>query len=76
MIGSRKNQKARRERLLEFDVSARQIDRLPGPVGLKLGARTPAEIAVSIVAEMTAERYGFEIPRPRAIADVPFAEVV
>ena len=74
VIGSRKNQKARRERLVEFDVTPRQIDRLHGPVGLKNGARTPAEIAVSILAELTAARYGFEIPQPRPIADVPFAE--
>ena len=65
VIGSRKNQKARRERLLEFDVSPRQIDQLHGPVGLKNGARTPAEIAVAILAEMTAARYGYDIPQPR-----------
>jgi xanthine dehydrogenase accessory factor len=58
-IGSRKNQARRRERLLEFDVSPEQIDRLHGPVGLRIGARTPPEIAVAIIAHMTAERYGF-----------------
>lgn len=58
-IGSRVNQERRRERLLEFDVSPDQIARLHGPVGLRIGARTPPEIAVAILAHMTAERYGF-----------------
>ena len=63
-IGSKANQQRRRERLLEFDVSAEQIARMHGPVGLKNGARTPPEIAVAILAEMTAVRYGYRIPEP------------
>ncbi len=63
-IGSKANQRRRRERLLEFDVTAEQLDRLHGPVGLKNGARTPPEIAVAILAEMTAVRYGYRIPEP------------
>lgn len=63
-IGSKANQQRRRERLLSFDLSAGQIDRLHGPVGLKNGARTPPEIAVAILAEMTAVRYGYRIPEP------------
>lgn len=63
-IGSKANQQRRRERLLQFDLSAEQIDRLHGPVGLKNGARTPPEIAVAILAEMTAVRYGYRIPEP------------
>ncbi|MGA2548579.1 MAG: XdhC family protein [Burkholderiaceae bacterium] len=70
-IGSRANQEKRRARLLEFDVSAEQLDRLFGPVGLKNGARTPPEIAVSILAQMTAQRYGYQIPDPIALADTP-----
>jgi xanthine dehydrogenase accessory factor len=63
-IGSRANQEKRRRRLLDFDVSPEQLARLHGPVGLKNGARTPPEIAVSILAQLTAERYGYRIPNP------------
>jgi xanthine dehydrogenase accessory factor len=64
-IGSFANQRKRRERLMEhFDMSAQELDRLHGPVGIKNGARTPPEIAVSILAELTAVRYGYRIPAP------------
>jgi xanthine dehydrogenase accessory factor len=63
-IGSKKNQAARRERLLEFGVSNEQLDTLHGPIGLKNGARTPSEIAVSILAELTGVKYGYQIPAP------------
>ena len=52
-LGSRRNQEARKQRLAEhFDLTPAQLARLHGPVGLKIGARTPAEIAVSILAEI------------------------
>lgn len=52
-LGSRRNQEARRKRLAEhFDLSAEQLARLHGPVGLALGGKTPAEIAVAIMAEI------------------------
>jgi xanthine dehydrogenase accessory factor len=57
-LGSRRNNDARRARLREFDVSETEVMRLRGPVGLNLGGRTPPEIALSIVAEMTAVRRG------------------
>ncbi len=60
-LGSRRSNEARRVRLLELDVTAEQIARLHGPVGLKLGGSTPPEIAVSIVAEMTAVRHRQQI---------------
>ena len=63
-LGSRLNNAKRRDRLLEFDVSRAEADRLRGPVGLNLGALTPPEIAMSIVAEMTAIRRGIDLTRP------------
>jgi xanthine dehydrogenase accessory factor len=61
-IGSKKNNDARRERLREFDVSDEEIARLRGPVGLYIGSKTPPEIAVAILAEMTAVRHGVGEP--------------
>ncbi|OWQ85921.1 XdhC family protein [Roseateles terrae] len=61
-IGSRVNQAKRRARLKEhFDLDDAALARLHGPVGLHIGARTPPEIALSILAHMTAERYGVQI---------------
>ncbi|WP_439113683.1 XdhC family protein [Hydrogenophaga sp.] len=60
-LGSQQNNAKRRERLLEFDVSPDEAARLHGPVGLNLGALTPPEIALSIVAEMTALRRGMDL---------------
>ena len=57
-LGSRRNNDARRNRLREFDVSAAEVLALRGPVGLNLGGPTPPEIALAIVAEMTAVRRG------------------
>lgn len=60
-LGSRLNNEKRRKRLAEFDLSAAEIARLHGPVGLKIGSKTPAEIAIAIMAEMTAVRRGIKI---------------
>lgn len=52
-LGSRRNQEARKQRLAEhFDLGVDELARLHGPVGLRLGAKTPAEIAVSVIAEI------------------------
>ena len=61
-LGSRANNAKRRERLLEFDVSPEEIARLHGPIGLYIGSRTPPEIAVSILAEITAVKNGVSLP--------------
>jgi len=51
-LGSQKNQEKRRERMRMFDLNEAEIARLRGPVGLPIGSRTPAEIAVAILAEL------------------------
>jgi xanthine dehydrogenase accessory factor len=65
-LGSRRNNDARRERLLQFEVSREDVTRLRGPVGLRLGGLTPPEIAMSIMAEMTALRRGVDVQGPLA----------
>jgi xanthine dehydrogenase accessory factor len=57
-IGSRRTQEKRRARLLEAGLEEGQLERLAGPAGLDLGADTPAETAVSILAEILAVRAG------------------
>ena len=78
-IGSKKNNDARRTRLKEFDLSEGEIARLRGPVGLYIGSKTPPEIAVAILAEMTAVRHGVTEPswaaKPAARFDPSACEV-
>jgi len=57
-LGSHTNTQKRKDRLREFNVSLEQLNRLHGPVGLAIGALTPPEIAVSIIAEVIAVKYG------------------
>lgn len=51
-LGSKRTNAKRRERLAMFDLTPQQIGRLHGPVGLDIGSKTPAEIAVSILAQL------------------------
>ncbi|HTG83944.1 MAG TPA: XdhC/CoxI family protein [Gemmatimonadales bacterium] len=62
-IGSRKTQEKRRAHLREAGFKDADIDRINGPIGLDLGGRSPAEVALAIVAEMIAVRYGRSISR-------------
>jgi xanthine dehydrogenase accessory factor len=64
-LGSYKNTEKRKERLLEFDVNREQVEKLHGPVGLSIGALTPPEIAISILAEVIAVKYGISHPKKR-----------
>jgi len=64
-LGSRDNTAKRRQRLALFDLTAAEIDRLHGPIGLDLGGRTPAEIAVSILAEVVAVRHGVALAQKK-----------
>jgi xanthine dehydrogenase accessory factor len=57
-LGSRKTQAARRERLAAMGFTAEEITRIDGPAGIAIGAKTPAEIALSILAGATAALRG------------------
>ena len=70
-LGSRANNAKRRVRLLDLDVSEAQISRLHGPIGLYIGSRTPPEIAISILAEITAVKNGVD---PRQVAPIAVAK--
>ena len=70
-LGSRSNTAARGERLALFDLSPAEIDRLHGPIGLDIGSKTPAEIAVSIVAEIVAVKNGVLLKQKKEGSAVP-----
>ena len=56
-MGSERTSAARRERLPGLGLSQEEIERLHAPIGFKIESKTPAEIAISIMAEVTAEKY-------------------
>lgn len=57
-LGSRATQAERRESLRRRGVTEGQLDRIHGPIGLNIGARSPQEIAVAILAEIIQARRG------------------
>jgi xanthine dehydrogenase accessory factor len=63
-IGSRRNNEARHQRMAEhFSISEIELTRLRGPIGIYIGSKTPAEIAVSVMAEVLAVKNGVTLPR-------------
>lgn len=69
-IGSRKNSDKRRARLREyFDLSEADLNKLHGPAGVFIGSKTPAEIALSIMAEVVAAKNGVDQPPLQSVAD-------
>jgi xanthine dehydrogenase accessory factor len=68
-IGSRRNNTARHERMKEhFDQTDESLARLRGPIGIYIGSKTPAEIAVSIMAEVLAVKNAVPLPRDMDVA--------
>jgi xanthine dehydrogenase accessory factor len=67
-LGSRANNAKRRERLLDLDLTEAEIAHLHGPIGLYIGSRTPPEIAISILAEITAVKNGVALPEIARVA--------
>jgi len=61
-LGSSRTHAKRRQRLGDQGVEASRLDRIAAPVGIDIGAKTPAEIAVSILAEVIAARRGQALP--------------
>jgi xanthine dehydrogenase accessory factor len=62
-MGSKRAQAERRERLLAAGVAEQELARISAPVGLDLGATSAEEVALSIMAELVAVRYGREAGR-------------
>jgi xanthine dehydrogenase accessory factor len=56
-MGSERTSAARRQRLPELNLSEDEINRLHAPIGFQIGSKTPAEIAISVMAEVTAVRH-------------------
>jgi len=60
-LGSRASSEKRRGRLASLGIAAERLARLRGPVGLPIGSKTPPEIALAILAELTAARHGVQL---------------
>ena len=74
-IGSRRNNQARRDRMIEhFGETEESLARLRGPIGIYIGSKTPAEIAVSIMAEVLAVKNGVPLPRDVDVSSAKTAQ--
>ncbi|WP_282343924.1 XdhC family protein [Pseudomonas sp. PS02288] len=63
-LGSRANNDKRKQRLISLGLDAADVGRLHGPIGLPIGSRTPAEIALSLMAEIVALKNGAQVAQP------------
>jgi xanthine dehydrogenase accessory factor len=68
-LGSRSNTANRKERMALFDLSSGEIERLHGPIGLHIGSRTPAEIAISIMAEIVSVKNGVALSQKKPVLE-------
>ena len=59
-LGSKANNERRKKRLAGIGLETSEVERLHGPVGLNIGSRSAAEIAIAIVAEIIQKRNAFE----------------
>lgn len=76
-IGSRRNNAARRQRMMEhFEQTEASLERLRGPVGVYIGSKTPPEIAVSIMAEVLAVKNQVALPKAVDVAHVKDQQAV
>ena len=60
-MGSERTSAARRDRLPELGLTKDEINTLHAPIGFEIASKTPAEIAISIMAEITAVRHGIKL---------------
>src|SRR6478735_8111502 len=68
-IGSRRNNEARHQRMIEhFGLAAADLQRLRGPIGIYIGSKTPPAIAVSVMAEILAVKNGVTLPRDMEVS--------
>ena len=72
-LGSSRTSAARRERLEALDLTTHEIGRLHAPIGLPIGSKTPPEIAIAILAEITAVRKQRERESRERLAEVTAA---
>jgi len=76
-IGSRRNSQLRRERLIEhFGETEQSLARLHGPIGIYIGSKTPAEIAVSVMAEVLAAKNAVALPGAVKVAQAKHEQAV
>ena len=67
-IGSRRNNEARHQRMIEhFGQTPQSLARLRGPIGIYIGSKTPPEIAVSVMAEILAVKNAVQLPRDMGV---------